>query len=55
MQQVRRALRLDAANFFLYGQSWGGILAIGYALRYQQYLKGLIISNMMASIPQYTD
>jgi hypothetical protein len=26
-----------------------------YALKYQQHLKGLIISNMMASIPQYNE
>jgi proline iminopeptidase len=29
------------------------MLAIEYALKYQQHLKGLIISNMMASIPLY--
>jgi proline iminopeptidase len=27
-------------NFYLYGQSWGGALAIEYALTYQQHLKG---------------
>ncbi len=53
VEQVRRALKLDQENFYLYGQSWGGILAIEYALRYQQHLKGLIVSNMMASIPEY--
>ena len=53
VEQVRQALGLDANNFYLLGQSWGGILAIEYALKYQQHLKGLIISNMMASIPQY--
>jgi proline iminopeptidase len=30
-------------------------LAIDYALRYQQHLKGLIISNMMASGPAYNE
>src|SRR5690242_18957214 len=55
LEQVRRALNLDAGNFYLYGQSWGGLLAIEYALKYQQHLKGLIISNMMASIPQYNE
>lgn len=44
---------LDKTNFYLFGQSWGGILAIEFALRYQQILKGLIISNMVASIPAY--
>jgi proline iminopeptidase len=53
VEQVRKALGLDAGNFYLYGQSWGGILAIEYALAYQENLKGLIISNMMASIPAY--
>jgi proline iminopeptidase len=55
VEQVRQALKLDQENFYLYGQSWGGILAIEYALKYQQYLKGLIISNMMASIPKYNE
>jgi proline iminopeptidase len=53
VEQVRRALGLSRENFFLLGHSWGGILAIEYALRYQQHLKGLVISNMMASIPAY--
>lgn len=53
VEQVRQGLRLDRDNFFLLGHSWGGILAMEYALKYQAHLKGLIISNMMASIPDY--
>ncbi|HKK46592.1 MAG TPA: proline iminopeptidase-family hydrolase [Balneolaceae bacterium] len=53
VEQVRKALGLDKSNFYLYGHSWGGILAIEYALKYQQHLKGLIISNMMSSVPAY--
>lgn len=53
VEQVRKALKLDNTNFYLLGQSWGGILAMEYALKYQKNLKGLIISNMMASIPEY--
>lgn len=53
VEQVRQALGLDRDSFFLLGHSWGGILATEYALRYQQHLKGLIISNMMASCPAY--
>jgi proline iminopeptidase len=53
VEQVRKALKLDKSNFYLYGQSWGGILALEYALKYQQNLKGLIISNMVPSIPAY--
>ena len=53
VEQVRRALHLDSGNFYLLGHSWGGILAAEYALKYQQHLKGLIISNMMMSCPAY--
>jgi proline iminopeptidase len=55
VEQVRIALGLDSSNFYLYGQSWGGLLAIEYALAHQENLKGLIISNMMASIPAYNE
>src|SRR6185295_862965 len=55
VEEVRLALGLEQESFYLYGQSWGGILAIEYALKYQQNLAGLIISNMMASIPAYND
>jgi proline iminopeptidase len=53
VEQVRQALKLDQSNFYLLGQSWGGILALEYALKYQQNLKGLIISNMVPSVPAY--
>jgi len=53
VEQVRVALNLDKSNFYLYGQSWGGILGMQYALKYQEHLKGLIISNMVPSIPDY--
>ena len=54
VDQVRRALGLAHENFVLYGQSWGGILALEYALAHQEHLRGLVISNMMASAPAYT-
>jgi proline iminopeptidase len=53
VEQVRRALGLTRDNFVLMGQSWGGILAMEYALAHQQQLKGLVISNMMSSAPAY--
>ena len=55
VEQVRTALGLDKDNFYLLGHSWGGILAMEYALAHQDHLKGLIISNMMASIPAYNE
>jgi proline iminopeptidase len=53
VEQVRVALGLNKDNFYLYGQSWGGMLAIEYALKHQENLKGLVISNMMASLDDY--
>ena len=53
VEQVRMALGLGPDNFVLYGHSWGGILAIEYALAHGNNLKGLVISDMMASIPLY--
>ena len=53
VEQVRQALGLDRDNFYLFGQSWGGVLAIEYALAHQEHLKGLVISNMMSSGPAY--
>ncbi|MBC8047963.1 MAG: proline iminopeptidase-family hydrolase, partial [Fimbriimonadaceae bacterium] len=53
VEQVRIALGLNKDNFYLLGHSWGGILCMEYALKYQHHLKGLIISNMMASAPAY--
>ena len=53
VEQVRKALSLTKDNFYLLGQSWGGILAMEYALKYQDNLKGLIVCNMVASVPEY--
>jgi proline iminopeptidase len=54
VEQVRKAIHgADASNFFLLGNSWGGILAMQYSLKYQANLKGMIIANMMASCPDY--
>ena len=53
VEQVRRALGLDQDNFVLLGHSWGGMLAMEYALHHQEHLRGLVISNMMSSVPAY--
>jgi proline iminopeptidase len=53
VEQVRQALGLGPDNFYLYGSSWGGLLGMEYALAHGDQLKGLIISNMMASGPAY--
>ncbi len=53
VEQVRQTLGLEPENFVLYGQSWGGILAIEYALAYPERLRGVVISNMMSDVPAY--
>ena len=53
VEQVRKAIGADNSNFYVLGNSWGGILAMEYALKYQKNLKGLLVSNMMASAPEY--
>lgn len=55
VETVRKALGLGPENFYLYGHSWGGILGIEYALKYQTNLKGLIVSDMVGSIPLYNE
>jgi proline iminopeptidase len=51
VEEVRQGLGLD--HFVLYGHSWGGMLAIEYALNYQQHLRGVVISNVTAGIQSY--
>jgi proline iminopeptidase len=53
LEQVRMALKLDSTNCVLLGHSWGGILAMEYAIKHQDKLKGLVVSNMMSSCPDY--
>ena len=53
LEQVRQKLGLNQDNFFILGNSWGGILAMEYALKYQKNLKGMIISNMTADFDKY--
>jgi proline iminopeptidase len=49
---VRRALSLGRIN--LIGSSWGGLLAIAYALRYQRNLKSIVTVGGLASVPLTT-
>ena len=51
VETVRKALGLS--NFVLFGHSWGGMLAMEYALKYQQHLSALVISNMTAGVAAY--
>ena len=53
VEQVRQAIKADSTNFYILGNSWGGILGMQYALKYQDKMKGLVVANMMASCPEY--
>ena len=53
VEEVRLALGMDSTNFYLLGNSWGGILAMEYALVHQEHLRGLIVCNMQSSVPEY--
>jgi proline iminopeptidase len=48
VEEVRAGLGLE--SFVLFGHSWGGVLAIDYALRHPARLRGLVISNMTAGM-----
>ena len=48
---VRRELGLDQVHIL--GQSWGGMLAIEYALRQPEGLVSLILANTLSSLPMW--
>lgn len=53
VDEVRDKLGLD--NFYLIGQSWGGLLVQEYAEKYGMHLKGAIVSSMVDRIDDYTN
>jgi L-proline amide hydrolase len=50
---VREALGLDRLHLF--GSSWGGLLAMEYALTQPDGLAGLVLASSPASIPQWVE
>ncbi|MCF6418736.1 proline-specific peptidase family protein [Furfurilactobacillus milii] len=51
VEEVRQKLGID--NFYLIGQSWGGLLVQEYAAKYGDHLKGAIVSSMVDEIDEY--
>jgi proline iminopeptidase len=49
VEAFRRAMKLGMVN--LMGSSYGGLLAIAYALKYQKNLRSLITTGGLASVP----
>jgi len=52
VEGMRKALKLAKIN--LIGSSWGGMLAIAYALQYQRNLKSMVTVGGLASVPRAT-
>jgi len=50
VEGLRRAMNLGRINLF--GSSFGGALALQYALKYQNNIKKLIIAGGLASVPE---
>lgn len=44
---------MDLGRVHLYGQSWGGMLALQYALDHPEGVKSLILSDTAASMPEW--
>jgi proline iminopeptidase len=51
VEQVRKGLNLD--TFYLFGHSWGSMLAMEYLHKYQSHVKGAVLSNMTAGMKDY--
>ena len=51
VEELRSSLGLE--RIVLFGHSWGGLLAIEYALQHPERLAGLVISNMCPSTASY--
>jgi proline iminopeptidase len=51
VEQVRQGLGLE--KFYLYGHSWGSMLAMEYLQKYQDHVKGAVLSNMVAGVQSY--
>lgn len=50
VEAVRRDI--GAETVILYGVSWGGVLALEYALKYPEHLDGLILESTMHDVDQ---
>jgi proline iminopeptidase len=53
VEQVRKGLGLE--NFYLFGHSWGSMLAMEYLNKYQGHVKAAVLSNMVAGFKSYLD
>lgn len=52
VEELRTHLGLE--EFYLYGHSWGTMLALEYYLKYPEHIKGLILASPALSISRWT-
>jgi len=50
VEGVRKAA-FGYEKVYLYGSSYGGMLALAYAVKYQKWLRGLIVAGGLSSVP----
>jgi len=53
VEAVRRSAFGDE-KVYMVGHSWGGMLGLAYAIKYQNHLRGLISTGGISSVPFYT-
>lgn len=54
--ELREVVRqVDADRLHLYGHSWGGMLALEYALAHGETVDSLVVSNATADMPDHRD
>jgi proline iminopeptidase len=55
VEAIRQLLNIPSKHFFVFGQSYGSIVALGYAIRYPGSLKKLLLIGGVASSTFYDE
>jgi len=55
VEAIRQSFNIDPDRFFVFGQSYGSIVALGYAIRHQDSLKKLLLIGAVASSAFYDE
>jgi len=55
VEAIRQHFNIDPDHFFVFGQSYGSIAALGYAIRYPASLKKLLLIGAVASSAFYDE
>ncbi len=55
VEAIRKHFNINLEHFFVFGQSYGSIVALGYAIRYPDSLKKLLLIGAVASSAFYDE